>query len=333
MIEEIGKKLKAKREEMGLTIPEVSLALKINTRTLKAIEDNDVDNLPPRTFLRGFIQSYSLYLKLDSEALLKSFQESGAPKIVVTEQVPTPEQEPAKTKTAKNPLDFIQPKSKTASIFMGIFAVILVVAIFGLLRTIEKYQTESQKQPIENVESIPENTPTTAEATKPSGEGTEATTEEAETSAATENETTTAPTTPPATAKAPVAAPTPPTPPPPPPPPEKKPEPAKPVVEKKPEPAKPAEVKTAEAPAAATAETPQEVIIEALDKVTLEYEIDDQPKQKVQMNPEELRTLKGKKSLKIKVSDGGAVSIVHNGRDRGVPGNLGQALTLAFPKK
>lgn len=69
----IGELLKRTREEQGLSIHEVSLALKINSKILQAIEDGDKNHLPAKTFLRGFVRSYASYLHLDQKSTMDAF--------------------------------------------------------------------------------------------------------------------------------------------------------------------------------------------------------------------------------------------------------------------
>jgi len=77
---------------------------------------------------------------------------------------------------------------------------------------------------------------------------------------------------------------------------------------------------------------PQEIIIEALDKVTLKVTIDSKAPQEIQMSADQIQTFKAKGKIKIFTPDGGAISIIQNGFDLGVPGNLGQPKTMVFPK-
>lgn len=74
-----------------------------------------------------------------------------------------------------------------------------------------------------------------------------------------------------------------------------------------------------------------EVIIEALDTVTLDFRIDGGSLQKIKLNPEQIHTFKAKQTLSIDVSDGGSVNVIHNGIDRGVPGILGKPTKIKFP--
>src|SRR3954468_17398638 len=70
-----GEILRKEREARGLSLHEIGLSLKINSKILKAIEDGDTTQLPAKTFLRGFVQSYAAYLKLNVEEVLRVFAE------------------------------------------------------------------------------------------------------------------------------------------------------------------------------------------------------------------------------------------------------------------
>ena len=70
-----GEILKKERESQGLSLHEIGLSLKINSKILKAIEEGNSTQLPAKTFLRGFVQSYASYLKLNVEDVLKVFSQ------------------------------------------------------------------------------------------------------------------------------------------------------------------------------------------------------------------------------------------------------------------
>jgi hypothetical protein len=76
---------------------------------------------------------------------------------------------------------------------------------------------------------------------------------------------------------------------------------------------------------------PQEIIIEALDHVTIKVTIDEKPAQEFTMNADQIQTFKAKTRIRIYTPNGGAVSIIQNGNDLGVPGNLGQPKLMVFP--
>lgn len=70
-----GELLKSERIKKDLSIQDVAYALKLSVRIITAIENGDTDDLPAKTFVRGFVKSYADYLKIDSDAVLKQFQE------------------------------------------------------------------------------------------------------------------------------------------------------------------------------------------------------------------------------------------------------------------
>jgi cytoskeleton protein RodZ len=49
------------------------------------------------------------------------------------------------------------------------------------------------------------------------------------------------------------------------------------------------------------------------------------------MTADQVHTFKGKGKINLEVSDGGAISVIVNGRDRGVPGMIGQPIKLSYP--
>ncbi|MCB0421909.1 MAG: hypothetical protein KDD61_12995, partial [Bdellovibrionales bacterium] len=75
----------------------------------------------------------------------------------------------------------------------------------------------------------------------------------------------------------------------------------------------------------------QELIIEALDRVTIEFQIDEQAVRKITLKPDQIHTIKASKSFSLNVSDGGAINVIFNGQDKGVPGELGQPKKFRFP--
>jgi cytoskeleton protein RodZ len=63
----IGPWLKSLRENKKADLLDISRFTKINPTLLEALEAEDFANLPPSTYLRGFIKSYCHYLSADAE--------------------------------------------------------------------------------------------------------------------------------------------------------------------------------------------------------------------------------------------------------------------------
>lgn len=73
--ESSGALLKKERLNQGFTLEQVAEATTISVRSLRALEENDHDNLPAQTFVRGFISIYAGYLHLDPEELLARYKQ------------------------------------------------------------------------------------------------------------------------------------------------------------------------------------------------------------------------------------------------------------------
>jgi cytoskeleton protein RodZ len=73
-----------------------------------------------------------------------------------------------------------------------------------------------------------------------------------------------------------------------------------------------------------------ELIIEALDNVEIEYSSNNGKKSSLKLAAEQVHTFKSKNGLKLSISNGGAVNLILNGRDLGIPGNLGKSINLSY---
>ena len=62
-----GESLKRERELRGVSLDEISSATRISTRFLRAIENEEWDQLPGGVFNRGFVRAMARYLGLDEE--------------------------------------------------------------------------------------------------------------------------------------------------------------------------------------------------------------------------------------------------------------------------
>jgi len=65
-----GAKLRAARQAAGLSIDAVAQQLKLAPRQVTALEEDDWQRLPGRTFVRGFARNYARFLHLDPDAVL-----------------------------------------------------------------------------------------------------------------------------------------------------------------------------------------------------------------------------------------------------------------------
>ncbi|MCO4754825.1 MAG: helix-turn-helix domain-containing protein, partial [Bacteriovoracaceae bacterium] len=70
----IGKLLKEVRKEKNISLDDVANKTKININILKALENEDVDSLPNKTYVKGFVKNYAKTVGLDSNVAIEAFE-------------------------------------------------------------------------------------------------------------------------------------------------------------------------------------------------------------------------------------------------------------------
>ena len=75
----LGEYFRSEREKRGLELKEIEERTKIPAQTLIFLEENQLDMLPPRTFLRGFLRVISREFNFDEEELLAHLEETLLP--------------------------------------------------------------------------------------------------------------------------------------------------------------------------------------------------------------------------------------------------------------
>ena len=70
---EIGNSLKVARERQGLEFPQVEAATKIRGKYLRALEDEQFEQLPAETYVKGFLRTYAEYLGLDGQLYVDEY--------------------------------------------------------------------------------------------------------------------------------------------------------------------------------------------------------------------------------------------------------------------
>ncbi len=69
-----GEKLRSERLKKGYTLERVEHETKIKKSVLSKIEEGDFNNLPPSTFIKGFIRNYAIFLGLDPGNLIALYR-------------------------------------------------------------------------------------------------------------------------------------------------------------------------------------------------------------------------------------------------------------------
>ncbi len=74
-MKEIGRRLKARREELGLTMDQVQAETKIRRRYLEALEAGKDEVIPGEVYVKGFLRFYANFLGLDGVGLVKEYND------------------------------------------------------------------------------------------------------------------------------------------------------------------------------------------------------------------------------------------------------------------
>ncbi|MCC6278177.1 MAG: helix-turn-helix domain-containing protein [Oligoflexia bacterium] len=324
-MKEIGQQLRERRESLKISLEDVSIATKINIKILQAVEDGDLSRLPAKPFIRGFVQSYAKYLGLDVNEVLRQFNEAlGTAKPVSSMVLPeTNDVEKNLPGSGRNIL-------AVAAIVLAIIVILVIQKVISdRERAIETSDTAAitgSNSPI-LIESSPadmglgESSPTPVQAVML----------ESPTPAVAVLKPSVAPSLTPTPSPSATPKPSPSPSPSPKPSPSPSPKPtATPTPVAKPS-ATPVKASSPTATAAeATGQVSQTLVVEALDSVTLKVSIDGGAPQDVTMTADQVLTFKARRKLSVTSQNGGAISIIHNGKELGVPGNLGQPKTVVF---
>jgi len=102
----VGRRLKRKREWQHQSLLDVSRALKITEKSLKAIEEMDVEKLPAQVYARGFVKLYAEFMGLEADQTVADFTTELANVSVKKEQKITPQQ----LRSFKGPKLIITPR-------------------------------------------------------------------------------------------------------------------------------------------------------------------------------------------------------------------------------
>ena len=70
----IGETLSKARIKRGISVKDAEKNIKIRSKYLSAIENNDYEQIPGQAYVLGFIKSYAGYLGLDVQALVTRYQ-------------------------------------------------------------------------------------------------------------------------------------------------------------------------------------------------------------------------------------------------------------------
>jgi cytoskeletal protein RodZ len=154
-MKDIGNFLRERREARGISLIEVEKDLKIRKKYLQALEEGNIDAIPGKTYLIGYLRNYSKYLGIDEENISQIIQTYN-------------NLEKQKVSLEKTKEEDIYPKTKDKSMFekkrfffpvkyvyLTSFVLIIFIGLFLLNRSIREAQNFPFPSPeIENETGI-----------------------------------------------------------------------------------------------------------------------------------------------------------------------------------
>jgi flagellar biosynthesis protein FlhG len=68
-----GKSLKQLREKLGIDLKAISAETKVSVKVLESIEEENLEHLPAKVYLKGFLKAYAKALNLDPQSLIDGY--------------------------------------------------------------------------------------------------------------------------------------------------------------------------------------------------------------------------------------------------------------------
>jgi len=126
-VESFGARLKREREQRKITLDDISLATKIGTRFLAALEEEHFDQLPGGIFNKGFVRAYARHLGIDENQAIADFVAASAPTLPES----PPEDTPVLAAMAVSVPESKKKSRGNDGIPWGIVAILLLITAFG----------------------------------------------------------------------------------------------------------------------------------------------------------------------------------------------------------
>ena len=145
-MEDIGIKLREKREENGVSIEEAAEDLKMRPSQIESLENGRKEDFKDVMSLKYFIRDYAKYLGLDGEKMVDEFNEF---LFDFTSKIPVNEIEKAKEEN-KNKKDVVSPytnmsqKKNNARMLVLSIIIVLVLVVVGYLVVSEIHKNDFQ---------------------------------------------------------------------------------------------------------------------------------------------------------------------------------------------
>ena len=153
-MKEIGESLKEARENIGLSIDEVSSDLKLRPSQLENIEQGNIDAFKDIFYLKSLIKDYAKYLGMNCEDMVDEFNEylfDKTSKISLDDIKKAKKKEQKKAKKVERIASPYTIEQKNKGLNKYLIIVLVFILIIGLVIGVTKLTNNDTK---ENVPSI-----------------------------------------------------------------------------------------------------------------------------------------------------------------------------------
>lgn len=153
IFEEIGQKLKERRELLGFSREDVERHTHLRTHYLEALESGNLDGLPSPVQGRGMLNNYAEFLGLDPEPLLLRFAE-GLQRRLAVKQAARPSPKPRPVQRQARPPASLR-RLFSGELLIGVLVVLVLagVVVWGAVRILT---TRSERSTAPTAPSIAE---------------------------------------------------------------------------------------------------------------------------------------------------------------------------------
>lgn len=126
---EIGNSLREARIRKGLSVKDVEDVTKIRSKYLEALEEDDFEVLPGPTFVKGFLRTYALFLKLDADAVVDEYRSSYEPRIEETPVLSVDSSRRSRSRPSAERKKQRPRRNQRGYALVGVVAVVVVVLL------------------------------------------------------------------------------------------------------------------------------------------------------------------------------------------------------------
>jgi cytoskeleton protein RodZ len=116
-----GRELQLERQRRKITLEAVAEGTKVPIRHLRALEQEEYDELPGGVFNKGIVRSYCRHLQLEEEEWLKRF-----PSALTTEHEPDWESFAENVRRSR-----VRRGSRTGAQWVGVLVMLLILVVLG----------------------------------------------------------------------------------------------------------------------------------------------------------------------------------------------------------